>query len=83
MLKLLPLVLLLGCAVIRAPKPSDTKFKEEDRNWTSIYVHEMKIAKANNDAEAYYFFLQEIIKEEYKKKYGKELCENPSIEILK
>lgn len=83
MSRFLPVLLLLGCVSTRGPRPSDTEFKEEDRNWISVYAHEMKIAKTNNDTEAYYFFLQEIIKEEYRKKYGKELCENPSIEILK
>ena len=83
MLRFLPVLLLLGCVSTRGPQPSDTEFKEEDRNWTMIYINEMEIAKANNDTESYYFYLQEIVKEQYKKEFGKDLPPNPSIKILK
>lgn len=83
MLRFLPALLLLGCVSTRGPQPSDTEFKEEDRNWTMIYINEMEIAKANNDTESYYFYLQEIVKEQYKKEFGKDLPPNPSIKILK
>ena len=82
MLRFLPALLLLGCVSTRGPQPSDTEFKEENKNWKLIYSEEMKIANENNDNEAYYFFLQEIVKEEYKLKFGKELPPNPTIKIL-
>lgn len=82
MLRFLPVLLLLGCVATRGPEPSDTKFKEEDKNWRLIYSEEMKIANENKDQEAYYFFLQEIVKEEYKIQFGKDLPPNPSIKIL-
>lgn len=82
MLRLLPVLLLLGCVSTRGPQPSDTEFKEEDRNWRQVYSEEMRIANENNDREAYYFFLQEVIKEEYKLQFGTELPANPTIKIL-
>jgi hypothetical protein len=83
MLRLLPALLLLGCVSTRGPHPSDTEFKEEDKSWKQIFIQEMEIAVENKDNEAYYFFLQEIVKEEYKEKYGKELPANPDIKIIK
>ena len=80
---MLPALLLIGCVSTRGPQISDTEFKEGDKNWRSIYVEEMKIANQNNDREAYYFFLQEIVKEEYKLKFGEDLPENPVIKIIK
>ena len=82
MLSFLPALLLLGCVSTRGPQPSDTEFKEEDRNWKQVYSEEMRIANENNDVEAYYFFLQEIVKKEYKLKFGRELSPNPTIKIL-
>lgn len=83
MLRFLPVLLLLGCVATRGPQPSDTEFKEEDRGWRMIYINEMEIARLNNDTESYYFYLQEIVKQQYKKEFGKELPPNPSIKILK
>jgi len=80
---MLPALLLLGCVSTRGPQPSDTEFKEEDKNWKLVYSEEMKIANENNDQEAYYFFLQEIVKEEFKLKFGRDLPENPVIRIIK
>lgn len=80
---MLPALLLIGCVSTRGPQISDTELKEGDKNWRSIYVEEMKIANQNNDREAYYFFLQEIVKEEYKLKFGEDLPENPVIKIIK
>ncbi len=82
MLRFLPVLLLLGCVATRGPQPSDTEFKEEDKNWKIIYANEMSVAKENNDTEAYFFFLQEIIKEEYKEQYGQELPANFKIRVL-
>jgi hypothetical protein len=41
--------------------PRDTLFREEDRNWTEIYAHELKVALENNDSEAFYFFWPEYL----------------------
>ena len=47
-----------------------------------IFRDELKIAADNQDHEAYYFFMQEIIKEHYKRQTGKDMDPNPPI-ILK
>ena len=83
MLSFLPVLLLLGCVATRGPQPSDTEFKEENKNWKLVYANEMTVALENNDTEAYYFFLQEIVKQEYKNQFGKDLPANPTIKILK
>ena len=62
MLRFLPLFFLLGCAVTHNPQPSDTKFKESDRNWVKVYEHELKVAIANDDREAWIFFWPEYLK---------------------
>ena len=56
-------VLLAGCATPHGPVPQDTEFKESERNWVEIYRNEISIAIQNGDAEAYHFFMQELIKE--------------------
>ena len=63
MLKLLPLFFLAGCVSTHSPKPSDTIFKDEDRDWLQVYAHEIKVAKQNNDLPAWLFFLPRIPKE--------------------
>lgn len=63
MLKLLPVVLLAGCVATHGPKPSDTIFKEKDRDWLKIYEHELKVARENGDIDAWRFFFPEYIKE--------------------
>ncbi len=83
MLRFLPVLLLLGCVATRGPQPSDTEFKEENKNWKLVYANEMTVALENNDTEAYYFFLQEVVKQEYKNQFGKDLPANPTIKILK
>ena len=77
------LVLLTSCVSKRSPQPSDTEFDPDDRNWTLVYIQEMNIALENNDDEAYYFFMQELIKYKYKKDFNQTLPENPRIRILK
>jgi len=62
-LKLLPVVLLAGCVATHSPKPSDTIFKEEDRDWLKIYEHELKVARENGDVDAWRFFFPEYLKE--------------------
>ena len=63
MLRLLPLVFLCGCVALHNPQPIDTKFDDNKRNWVEIYQNEIRIAIENGDAEAYHFFMQELIKE--------------------
>ena len=65
------------------PEPVDTNFKPEARNWLEVYRYELDIATQNNDNEAYYFFLQELIKESYYQKTGKRLSPNPPLRFIK
>lgn len=82
MLRYIPLVLLCGCVTTqRAPQPSDTEFDPSKRDWVEVYKNELEIAQQNEDEEAKYFFLQEIIKLEYKKRWGIELPKNPILRI--
>ena len=77
------LLMLTSCVSKRSPQPSDTELNPSKRNWLEVYFYEMEVANKNNDNEAYYFFLQEIIKIQYKEKYNTELPANPSIKIIK
>jgi len=63
MARLLLCFLLCGCVYTRDLQPSDTKFKEEDRDWLSVYDSEIRIATENEDTDAFHFFLQEYIAE--------------------
>ncbi len=72
---------LSGCVVKHSPQPNNTKFNEDNRDWTSIYHEELRIAIENNDPEARYFFLQEIIKMKYKSQYNLEIAPNPVLQI--
>ena len=74
---------LSGCVAKHSPKPSDTEFNEDKRDWTAVYQEEIRIAMENEDFEARYFFLQEIIKLRYKMEYNQDLPANPRIQILK
>lgn len=71
-----------GCVSKRGLRPEDTKFDESKRDWVAVYHEELRIAIENEDTESRYFFLQEIIKMQYKAEYGIELPSNPSIRIL-
>jgi len=75
-LRLFWLVLLGGCTHALPPNP-------EDRDWLQVYHYEMRIASENDDNEAYYFFLQEIVKEKYYQQTGKRLSPNPRIQQLR
>ena len=77
------MVLLTGCVVTHGPRPQDTEFNNARRNWTQIYENEIRIAIANEDYESYYFFVQELIKQQYKEQSGKEMHPNPSLKFLK
>jgi len=77
-LKVLPLLLLSGCATLHNPQPSDTKFDNNNRNWEEVFVHEINVAIENQDEGAYYFFMQELIKEKFKKAHpGREIHPSP------
>lgn len=60
---LLIFILLSGCSLKKAPKPSDTLFDPGKRNWLEIYAHELKVARENNDYDAFRFFWPEYLKE--------------------
>ena len=77
------MVLLTGCVVTHDPRPQDTEFNNVRRNWTQIYENEIRIAIANEDYESYYFFVQELIKQQYKEQSGEEMHPNPSLKFLK
>ncbi len=65
MLRVVPLLMLAGCVSSSNPKPADTFFKDSERDWSEVYREEIRIAVANEDKEAYYFFMQELIKLRY------------------
>ena len=82
MLRYIPLLLLSGCVTTeRTPQPNDTEFDQSKRDWVEVYKYELEIANKNNDEEAKYYFLQEIIKLEYKRRLNLELPENPILRI--
>jgi hypothetical protein len=62
-LRFLIFFFLFGCATIHKPQPSDTKFKDTDRNWAKVYEHELKVAIENDDIHAWMFFWPEYLKE--------------------
>jgi len=57
------LLLLGGCVTIHDPQPADTKFKEEERDWVAVFIHEINVAVENDDVGAYHFFMQELLRE--------------------
>ena len=76
------ILLLGGCATIHDPQPADTKFIESERDWVSVFVHEIEVAIENKDYGAYYFFMQELVKEEYRRANpGKELHPSPILKF--
>ncbi len=83
MLRLFLLVLLGGCTHSLPPRTADTFLDPKDRDWLKVYRHELDIAVQNNDNEAYYFFLQEIVKESYYQQTGKRFNANPAIRRIK
>ena len=83
MLRFLLLFLLTGCSYKYNPQPSDTKFKENQRNWEEVFIYEIKTAIENEDPEAYYFFMQELIKEKYYKEHGVRIQPNPPLDFFR
>lgn len=64
MLKFLPVIMLCGCVHIKHnPKPYDTRFDQEGRDWVEVYRNEMRIAIENDDKEAWHFFFYELVRE--------------------
>ena len=57
------LLLLGGCVTTHDAQLADTKFNEEDRDWVAVFIHEINVAVENDDAAAYHFFMQELLKE--------------------
>ena len=77
MLRFLPIILLCGCVHTQHnPRPSDTKFKDEDRDWVAVYREEMRIASENNDREAWHFFFYELIRERIRLEKQKKLLDS-------
>tara|TARA_X000001036_G_scaffold437790_1_gene483986 strand:- start:1577 stop:1828 length:252 start_codon:yes stop_codon:yes gene_type:complete len=74
---------LSGCVAKHSPQPNDTKLNEDKRDWVAVYHEELRIAFENEDFEARYFFLQEIIKMKYKAEHNQDLPANPRLQILK
>lgn len=74
MFRFLPLILLCGCVHVKHdPQPSDTKFKNEDRDWVLIYREEMRTASENDDREAWHFFFYELVRERIREESQKKL----------
>lgn len=63
---LLIVAFLSGCSHTKNLKPSDTKFDESKRNWLQIYEYELRVAKENEDYDAFRFFWPEYVKELYR-----------------
>ena len=79
MLRLFYLLLLGGCVSNLPILPHNIEVEKKEVDWVKVFIRELNIAIENNDPEARYFFSQELIKEEYKRKYGKELHPNPRL----
>lgn len=84
MLRFLPLVLLCGCVTTHDPQVTDTEFDPSRRDWAQVFVHEIKVAAENEDYAAYYFFMQELLKEDFRRKNnGKEMDANPKLHFYR
>ena len=82
MLRLVFLLLLGGCVSKHSPRPADTRFDDSKRDWAKVFVHEIKVAAEHEDYGAYYFFMQELIKEDYRRRHnGKEMDSNPDLKF--
>ena len=57
------LLILFGCQTKHSLKPSDTQFKDSERNWEALYARELSNALINEDDVAFYFFWPLYIQE--------------------
>ena len=63
------LLLLCGCqSHNNKPKPSDTKYKENKRDWEYLYAVELKNALIHQDDAAFYFFWPLYLEARYENK---------------
>ena len=66
------ILLLIGCQSNQhKPKPYDTKYKEEERNWEYLYAIELENALMNEDDLAFYFFWPYYLEARYENKQKK------------
>ena len=56
-------LILFGCQTKYSPKPSDTEFKDSERDWEALYSRELLNALKNEDDVAFYFFWPLYIQE--------------------
>lgn len=54
-----------SCTNSNKLKPSDTLFKEEDRNWEEVYAIELERALFHEDDVSFHFFWPYYLKERY------------------
>jgi len=68
--RLLCVLLILSGCVSREPfpTPSDTKFREDQRNWEYLYAKELDAAIENEDVISYYFFWPLYMQARYENK---------------
>ena len=68
------ILLLIGCQSQQhplKPQPSDTRHREEKRNWEYLYAIELKNALDNEDDAAFYFFWPYYLEARYENKLKK------------
>ena len=66
------ILLLIGCQSHQyKPKPSDTKYKEQERNWEYLYAIELQNALTHEDDLAFYFFWPYYLEARYENKQKK------------
>ena len=53
---LILILILFGCQTTHNLKPSDTEFKDRERDWEALYARELSNALKNEDDVAFYFF---------------------------
>ena len=68
--RLLCVLLMLSGCVSNKPslKPSDTKFKESQRDWEYLYAKELDAAIKNEDIASFYFFWPYYLQERHRNK---------------
>ena len=61
------LLLLGGCVTTPNPQPVDTEFDESKRDWIAVFEKEIRVAIENQDAGAYHFFMEELVREKLRR----------------